>query len=178
MRRYATNFGGHGPFAFLGMPKLRLSVLADRSSRATSCKNIFYCLKHAFIWNQLLRFSGERKCVSIARKWMCFAFLRHWRNCWWIIGFNRTFCQLKVHLCVGQAPTLYRALFMKHLGMSAGQIGLIWAVDRVFGIVAGPVAGVVSDKVKKPRLVNQLILLFASLLCAATFFIPTEECKG
>ena len=65
----------------------------------------------------------------------------------------------------------YRTVFLQSLGVSVGRIGIISSLSTVANIVAPPIWGAISDKIRSPRICFALCLSFAALLLAAVPFV-------
>ena len=72
----------------------------------------------------------------------------------------------------------YRGLFMKHLGLSTTQGGIIYAVDRVIGIATPPLLGAISDKTQSPKAVLLWVMFTGALLSSSHCFIPPIKTHG
>nr|CAB3262514.1 uncharacterized protein LOC100180138 [Phallusia mammillata] len=100
------------------------------------------------------------------------------KRCKCVSTVNISFIPVKIlffTFMAGQSTVLYRSLFMKHLGMSTTQNGIIWAIDRIWGIFVPPILGAISDKTKSPKRVIQCVILFGLLISGLMYFIPTEK---
>lgn len=64
----------------------------------------------------------------------------------------------------------YRTVFLQSLGVSVGRIGIISSLSTIANIVAPPVWGVISDRIRSPRLCFALCLGLSALLLAAVPF--------
>lgn len=68
------------------------------------------------------------------------------------------------------ASDSYRTVFLQSLGVSVSRIGIISSLSTVANIVAPPVWGAISDKIRSPRLCFVLCLSLSALLLAAVPF--------
>ncbi|MBQ2817883.1 MAG: MFS transporter [Clostridia bacterium] len=64
------------------------------------------------------------------------------------------------------ASSSYRTVFLQSLGINAGRIGIIDSISTVANIVAPPIWGAISDKIRSPRKCFVLCLLLNSVLMA------------
>lgn len=88
--------------------------------------------------------------------------------------------RLSLELCLltilGECcDTMYYSIFLKHLGMSAKQVGVIWTLQTIISVVSPPFIGAVTDKTRRPKVVLIVLLLSAGFTYAALYFVPREE---
>ena len=72
----------------------------------------------------------------------------------------------------------YRGIFMKHLGLSTTQGGIIYAVDRIIGISTPPLLGAISDKTRNPRAVILWVLFTGALFSGSHCLVPPLQQGG
>lgn len=78
-------------------------------------------------------------------------------------------------LFLGQACGLvYRSIFMKHLGLSTNQTGMIWMVERTLATVLPYLIGGFTDKTQKPKAVLLVLLIGGAINLSSMYFIPPE----
>ena len=78
--------------------------------------------------------------------------------------------------CLGEASFLvFLSVFMRHLGLSTQQSGILFAVHRSLGIIASPVFGAVSDKTGRPKTVLIGLLLAASFTSLSLLSVPVQS---
>ena len=65
----------------------------------------------------------------------------------------------------------YRTVFLQSLGVSVGRIGIISSLSTIVNIVAPPIWGAISDKIRSPRICFALCLSLAALLLGAVPFV-------
>lgn len=65
----------------------------------------------------------------------------------------------------------YRTVFLQSLGVGVGRIGIISSLSTIANIIAPPIWGAISDKIRSPRICFALCLSFAALLLVAVPFV-------
>ncbi|XP_076810912.1 major facilitator superfamily domain-containing protein 6-like isoform X1 [Clavelina lepadiformis] len=76
----------------------------------------------------------------------------------------------------GEASFLvFLSVFMRHLGLSTQQSGILFAVHRSLGIIASPVFGAISDKTGRPKTVLIALLLAASFTSLSLLSVPVQS---
>ena len=76
------------------------------------------------------------------------------------------------------ASSNYRTVFLQSVGMGAEGIGLIASLSSVAGIVAAPVCGILSDRLRSVRQCFMVCLGLSALLMLALPFIPAGQTGG
>ena len=64
----------------------------------------------------------------------------------------------------------YRTVFLQSLGITAGRIGIISSLSTIANIIAPPIWGLISDKIRSPRICFALCLGLSAILLAAVPF--------
>lgn len=70
--------------------------------------------------------------------------------------------------------TIYRALFMRHLGMSTKQTGMIWTLEPVVSVLSPPFIGALTDKTRRPKAVLIVLYILGSITFSIMYFVPQE----
>nr|XP_039265691.1 uncharacterized protein LOC120341273 [Styela clava] len=70
---------------------------------------------------------------------------------------------------------LYRSIYMKHLGMSTKQTGIIWTLERIFSILLPPLIGAITDITRRPKLILIILLLGGGGTLCSMYFVPQED---
>uniref|UniRef100_H2ZQJ7 Major facilitator superfamily associated domain-containing protein n=1 Tax=Ciona savignyi TaxID=51511 RepID=H2ZQJ7_CIOSA len=79
----------------------------------------------------------------------------------------------------GQAASLvFQSVYMRHLGLSTKQTGMLWAVHRLVGVVATPLTGAIADKTGKSKTALCTLLACSAIVAASMAFVPIEAQKA
>lgn len=81
------------------------------------------------------------------------------------IRFRLSLAEVLYNACI--ASDSYRTVFLQSLGVSVGRIGIISSLSTIANIVAPPIWGAISDKIRSPRICFVLCLGLSALLMAA-----------
>ena len=84
------------------------------------------------------------------------------------IRFRLSAAEVLYNACI--ASDSYRTVFLQSLGVSVGRIGIISSLSTMANIVAPPVWGAISDKIRSPRICFALCLGLSAVLLAAVPF--------
>lgn len=84
------------------------------------------------------------------------------------IRFRLSLAEVLYNACI--ASDSYRTVFLQSLGVSVGRIGIISSLSTIANIVAPPIWGAISDKIRSPRICFVLCLGLSALLMAAVPF--------
>lgn len=85
-----------------------------------------------------------------------------------VIRFRLSLAEVLYNACI--ASDSYRTVFLQSLGVSVGRIGIISSLSTIANIVAPPIWGAISDKIRSPRICFVLCLGLSALLMAAVPF--------
>ena len=85
------------------------------------------------------------------------------------IRFRLSLAEVLYNACI--ASDSYRTVFLQSLGVSVGRIGIISSLSTIANIVAPPIWGAISDKIRSPRICFALCLSLSALLLAAVPFV-------
>ncbi|XP_076805654.1 uncharacterized protein LOC143449370 isoform X1 [Clavelina lepadiformis] len=66
---------------------------------------------------------------------------------------------------------IYQAIFLKHVGLSSYEAGLIFSVEKIIAAAASLCLGMISDKTKRPKEILIIALLSGSAILSAQFFV-------
>lgn len=84
------------------------------------------------------------------------------------IRFRLSAAEVLYNACI--VSDSYRTVFLQSLGVSMGRIGIISSLSTMASIVAPPVWGAISDKIRSPRICFALCLGLSAVLLAAVPF--------
>lgn len=84
------------------------------------------------------------------------------------IRFRLSAAEVLYNACI--ASDSYRTVFLQSLGVSVSRIGIISSLSTIANIIAPPVWGIISDKIRSPRICFALCLGLSALLLAAVPF--------
>lgn len=85
------------------------------------------------------------------------------------IRFRLSLAEVLYNACI--ASDSYRTVFLQSLGVSVGRIGIISSLSTLANIIAPPIWGAISDKIRSPRICFSLCLGLSALLLAAVPFV-------
>ncbi|XP_076806837.1 uncharacterized protein LOC143450257 isoform X2 [Clavelina lepadiformis] len=73
---------------------------------------------------------------------------------------------------------IYQVIFLKHIGLSSKQAGLILSVQQLAAVAVSPFLGMISDKTKRTKELLIVLLVSGSFILFAQFFVRPLSSKN